>query len=30
MREVEDRLVAGLSEVLGYNDRFRQVADSLP
>ena len=30
MREVEDRLIAGLSEVLGYNDRFHQVADSLP
>lgn len=30
IREVEDRLIAGLSEVLGYNDRFRQVADSLP
>ena len=30
IHEVEDRLIAGLSEVLGYNDRFRQVADSLP
>jgi lipoyl(octanoyl) transferase len=30
MAEVEDRLVAGLSKVLGYNDRFRQVAGSLP
>ena len=30
MSEVEDRLVAGLSQVLGYNDRFRQVAGSLP
>jgi lipoyl(octanoyl) transferase len=30
IREVEDRLIAGLSEVLGYNGRFRQVADSLP
>lgn len=30
MQEVEDRLIAGLSEVLGYNDRFCQVADSLP
>jgi len=30
IREVEDRLIAGLSEVLGYNDRFRQVAGSLP
>jgi len=28
--EVEDRLVAGLAGVLGYNDRFRQVAASLP
>jgi lipoyl(octanoyl) transferase len=30
IREVEDRLIAGLSEVLGYNGRFRQVADNLP
>ena len=30
MHEVEDRLIAGLSEVLGYNDRFCQVAGSLP
>ena len=30
MHEVEDRLIAGLSEVLGYNDRFRQVAGRLP
>ncbi len=30
MAEVEDRLIAGLSKVLGYNDRFRLVADSLP
>ncbi len=30
MVEVEDRLIAGLSEVLGYNDRFRQVANRLP
>ena len=30
MHEAEDRLIAGLSEVLGYNDRFCQVADSLP
>ena len=30
MQEAEDRLIAGLSEVLGYNDRFCQVADSLP
>jgi len=28
--EVEDRLIACLSEVLGYNERFSQVADSLP
>lgn len=30
MAEVEDRLIAGLSEVLGYNERFRRVGDSLP
>ena len=30
MHEVEDRLIAGLSEVLGYNGRFRQVVGSLP
>ena len=30
MADVEDRLIAGLSGVLGYNDRFRQVAESLP
>ena len=30
MTEVEDRLITSLSQVLGYNDRFRQVADSLP
>ncbi len=30
MHEAEDRLIAGLSEFLGYNDRFRQVAGSLP
>ena len=30
MAEVEERLIAGLSSVLGYNDRFRRVADSLP
>ena len=30
MTEVEDRLIAGLSQVLGYNARFRQVAGSLP
>ena len=28
--EVEDRLIAGLGEVLGYDNRFRQVADRLP
>jgi len=30
MAEVEDRLIAGLSEFLGYNGRFREVAGSLP
>lgn len=30
MAEVEDRLIAGLSEVLGYNDRFCLVAGGLP
>jgi lipoyl(octanoyl) transferase len=30
MAEAEDRLIACLSEVLGYNGRLRQVADSLP
>jgi len=30
MDEVEDRLIASLSAVLGYNDRFLEVADSLP
>ena len=30
MTEVEDRLIASLSQVLGYNGRFRQVAESLP
>ncbi len=30
MVEAEDRLIANLSKVLGYNNRFRQVADSLP
>jgi len=30
MAEVEDRLIASLSKVLGYNDRFRQVAGNLP
>jgi len=29
-RQVEDRLITGLGEVLGYNDRFRQVAAELP
>ena len=28
--EVEDRLVVGLSKVLGYNQRFREVAGILP
>jgi len=28
--EVEDRLIASLSGVLGYNGRFRQVAEALP
>ncbi len=28
--EVENRLIASLGEVLGYNDRFRQVAARLP
>ena len=30
LAEVEDRLVAGLCGVLGYNDRFRLVAGELP
>ena len=30
MIEAEDRLIASLSKVLGYNERFREVADSLP
>ncbi len=30
MHEAEDRLIASLSKDLGYNNRFRQVADSLP
>jgi lipoyl(octanoyl) transferase len=30
MTDVEDRLIASLGQVLGYNDRLRQVADSLP
>lgn len=29
-REAENRLISSLSEVLGYNDRFRQVQASLP
>ena len=29
-KEVEQRLIASLGKVLGYNDRFRQVASSLP
>ncbi len=29
-KEVEDRLIASLGTVLGYNDRFRQVASTLP
>jgi len=28
--DVENRLISSLSEVLGYNDRFRQVEASLP
>ena len=28
--EVENRLIAGLSQVLGYNDRFRLVEGGLP
>ena len=28
--EVEERLITSLAGVLGYNDRFRQVAASLP
>jgi len=28
--EVEERLIASLSKVLGYNGRFRQVAETLP
>lgn len=28
--EVEDRLIASLGTVLGYNDRFHQVASTLP
>jgi len=30
MPQVETRLIAGLSAFLGYNERFRQVAGSLP
>ena len=30
MAEVEDRLISGLSGVLGYNDRFREVEAHLP
>jgi lipoyl(octanoyl) transferase len=30
MGEVENRLIAGLSQVLGYNDRFRLVEGGLP
>lgn len=30
MAEVEDRLIAGLSNVLGYNNRFCHAGDSLP
>lgn len=30
MAEVEDRLIAGLSQVLGYNQRFRLVEGGLP
>jgi len=30
MSEVENRLIAGLSQVLGYNDRFRLVEGGLP
>ena len=30
MTEVEDRLIAGLSQVLGYNQRFRLVGGGLP
>jgi lipoyl(octanoyl) transferase len=28
--EVEDRLVAGLSRILGYNEKFRTVEAALP
>jgi lipoyl(octanoyl) transferase len=30
MTEAENRLIASLGKVLGYNDRFSEVADSLP
>lgn len=30
MVEVEDRLIAGLSQILGYNDKFRLVEGGLP
>ena len=30
MTEVEDRLIAGLSQILGYNQRFRGVEGGLP
>ena len=30
MDEVEDRLIASLGAVLGYNDRFLEVSDNLP
>ncbi len=30
MREVENRLLAGLSKALGYNERFRVMAEQLP
>ena len=30
MAEVEDRLISGLSGVLGYNGRFREVEAHLP
>ena len=30
MVDVQGRLVAGLSRFLGYNEKFRQVADTLP
>jgi lipoyl(octanoyl) transferase len=30
MHDVEERLIAGLSKVLGYNDRFKEASGSLP